>query len=83
VIVQGARVTYRGASHRDRVAPCAVAPVDARAAFTEGTTVGPFHVLETPGHPPGQVLPWEERGLLIIAEAAAHITSVGPHPRAA
>lgn len=58
-------------------------PVAVEETLVEGAMVGPFRVLETPGHTPGHVsLLWVERGILFTADAAAHITSVGPHPAA-
>lgn len=63
--------------------PWTLEPVAVEETLVEGATVGPFRVLETPGHTPGHVsLLWAERGILFTADAAAHITSVGPHPAA-
>ncbi len=45
--------------------------------------VGPFRVIATPGHTEGHIsLLWEERGVLFTGDAAARITSLGPHPAA-
>lgn len=57
--------------------------VAARESLTEGARIGPFQVIATPGHTAGHIsLLWEERGILFAGDAAAHITSVGPHPAA-
>lgn len=57
--------------------------VAAQADLTDGARIGPFRVLATPGHTAGHVsLLWEERGVLFTGDAAAHLTSVGPHPAA-
>lgn len=61
--------------------PWSLDPVAAEATLVEGAMVGPFRVLETPGHTAGHVsLLWPERGILFTGDAAAHITSLGPHP---
>ena len=61
--------------------PWALDAVDAQADLNEGARIGPFRVLETPGHTGGHVsLLWEERGVLFTGDAAAHLTAVGPHP---
>ncbi|MBV9197995.1 MAG: MBL fold metallo-hydrolase [Solirubrobacterales bacterium] len=63
--------------------PWRVAPVDARPTLADGAAVGPFRVIDTPGHQIGHVaLLWEERGVLFTGDAAANITRVGPHPAA-
>lgn len=55
--------------------------VAAQTDLTEGTRIGPFRVLETPGHTAGHVsLLWEERGILFTGDAAANLTALGPHP---
>ena len=63
--------------------PWRVQPVAVVESLQEGTSVGPFRIIATPGHTAGHVsLLWEERGILFTADAAAHITAVGPHPAA-
>jgi glyoxylase-like metal-dependent hydrolase (beta-lactamase superfamily II) len=63
--------------------PWSVAPVALRETLVDGAAVGAFRVVATPGHTPGHVsLLWEQRGVLFTADAAANITSVGPHPAA-
>lgn len=58
-------------------------PVAADSTLVAGASVGPFRVIETPGHTAGHVsLLWEDRGILFTADAAANLTSVGPHPAA-
>ena len=65
------------------VLPWQVAPVAAHSDLVDGASVGPFRVIETPGHTPGHVsLLWEDRGILFAGDAAAHLTAVGPHPAA-
>ncbi len=60
-----------------------VAPVAVKESLTDTNRVGPFQVVATPGHTAGHVsLLWEDRGILFTADAAAHLTSVGPHPAA-
>ena len=52
-------------------------------SLVDDSTVGPFRVVWTPGHTAGHVsLLWPERGILFTGDAAAHITSLGPHPAA-
>jgi glyoxylase-like metal-dependent hydrolase (beta-lactamase superfamily II) len=66
-----------------RALPWEVAPVAAQSTLVEGAFVGPFRVIETPGHTAGHVsLLWPDRGILFTADAAAHLTAVGPHPAA-
>ncbi len=61
--------------------PWKLRPVAAQTDLVEGARVGPFRVLETPGHTAGHVsLLWEERGILFTGDAAAHLTTIGPHP---
>ena len=63
--------------------PWRLDPVAAESTLVEGASIGPFRVLETPGHTAGHVsLLWEERGVLFAADAAANLTAVGPHPAA-
>ncbi len=63
--------------------PWKLAPIAARSTLVDGASVGPFRVVETPGHTPGHVsLLWEERGILFTGDAAANLTAVGPHPAA-
>lgn len=63
--------------------PWKVEPVAVQPTLADGAMVGPFRVIETPGHTAGHVsLLWEERGVLFAGDAAAHITAVGPHPAA-
>ncbi len=63
--------------------PWRVAPVTVQETLTDGGRIGPFRVVATPGHTAGHVsLLWEDRGILFTADAAAHITAVGPHPAA-
>lgn len=63
--------------------PWRLEPVAATPTLVEGAAVGPFRVIETPGHTAGHVsLLWEERGVLFTADAAANLTGVGPHPAA-
>jgi glyoxylase-like metal-dependent hydrolase (beta-lactamase superfamily II) len=67
-----------------RALPWKLAPVaEVRETLVDGARVGPFTVVATPGHTAGHVsLLWDERRLLFAADAAAHITGVGPHPAA-
>ena len=61
--------------------PWSLDAVAAQADLIEGARIGPFRVLETPGHTAGHVsLLWEERGVLFAGDAAANLTSLGPHP---
>ncbi|MGI8413224.1 MAG: MBL fold metallo-hydrolase [Solirubrobacteraceae bacterium] len=63
--------------------PWKVARVRAQATLVEGAMIGPFAVLETPGHQAGHVsLLWEQRGVLFTGDAAANLTRIGPHPAA-
>lgn len=63
--------------------PWSVEPVQVQPTLVEAGRVGPFRVLETPGHQVGHVsLLWEERGVLLCGDAAANVTRVGPHPAA-
>lgn len=63
--------------------PWRVASTPVKQTLTDGARIGSFHVIATPGHTAGHVsLLWEQRGVLFTADAAAHITSVGPHPAA-
>jgi glyoxylase-like metal-dependent hydrolase (beta-lactamase superfamily II) len=63
--------------------PWRVDPVDAQQTLEDGAMVGPFRVVATPGHTAGHVsLLWEERRILFAGDAAAHITTLGPHPAA-
>lgn len=63
--------------------PWKLEPVAVRETLLDGATVGPFRVVGTPGHTAGHVsLLWPERGILFTADAAAHITGLGPHPAA-
>lgn len=60
--------------------PWTLDPVEAHSSLIDGATVGPFRVVETPGHTGGHVsLLWEERGILFTADAAQNITGVAPH----
>ncbi|MDQ3632623.1 MAG: MBL fold metallo-hydrolase [Actinomycetota bacterium] len=61
--------------------PWRLEPVAVQETLTGGATVGPFRAIDTPGHTAGHVaLLWAERGILFSADAAAHITGLGPHP---
>lgn len=63
--------------------PWKLDPMAVQETLVDGVMVGPFRVIGTPGHTAGHVsLLWVERGILFTADAAAHITSVGPHPAA-
>ncbi len=63
--------------------PWTLEPVATQRTLVDGAHVGPLRVIETPGHAAGHVsLLWEERGVLFTGDAAANITSVGPHPAA-
>jgi len=63
--------------------PWRVEPVEVQETLVEGAMIGPFRVLETPGHQAGHVsLLWEERSVLFTGDAAANITALGPHPAA-
>lgn len=63
--------------------PWELEPVPAQQTLVEGARVGPFRVIETPGHTAGHVsLLWEVRGILFTGDAAANLTAVGPHPAA-
>jgi glyoxylase-like metal-dependent hydrolase (beta-lactamase superfamily II) len=67
----------------DKALPWTLEPVPAQATLTAGAMVGPFRVIETPGHTAGHVsLLWEERGILFTGDAAANLTRLGPHPAA-
>ncbi len=55
--------------------------VDAQPSLVAGAMVGPFRIVDSPGHTAGHVsLLWEERGVLFTGDAAANITRIGPHP---
>jgi len=57
--------------------------VAAEDSLVGDATVGPFRVIDTPGHTAGHVsLLWTDQGVLFAGDAAAHITSLGPHPAA-
>jgi len=61
--------------------PWKLPPVAVRQTLAGGEAVGPFRVLDTPGHTLGHVsLLWPERGILFTGDAAANLTRVGPHP---
>ncbi len=61
--------------------PWQVEPCEVHETLVEGARVGPFRVLDTPGHQLGHVsLLWEERGVLFAGDAAANLTALGPHP---
>jgi len=63
--------------------PWTLPRMDVQETLTDGARVGSFEVIETPGHTAGHVsLLWEERGILFTGDAAAHITTLGPHPAA-
>lgn len=63
--------------------PWTVEPVEVQETLVEMGSLGPFRVLETPGHQVGHVsLLWQERGVLFTGDAAANISRVGPHPAA-
>lgn len=63
--------------------PWRVDRVGARATLVDGAMIGPFRVLDTPGHQAGHVsLVWVQRGALFTGDAAANITRIGPHPAA-
>jgi len=63
--------------------PWTLDPFETEASLVDGAQVGPFRVVDTPGHSAGHVsLLWEERGILFAGDAAANITAVGPHPAA-
>ena len=65
------------------VLPWSLPPVDAQDSLVGDATIGPFRVIDTPGHTAGHVsLLWIEQGVLFTGDAAAHITSLGPHPAA-
>jgi glyoxylase-like metal-dependent hydrolase (beta-lactamase superfamily II) len=57
--------------------------VDAQDSLVGDATIGSFRVIDTPGHTAGHVsLLWIDQGVLFAGDAAAHITSLGPHPAA-
>ncbi len=63
--------------------PWTLDAVAAQPTLVDGATIGPFRVVETPGHTSGHIsLLWAERGILFTGDAAANITGVGPHPAA-
>jgi glyoxylase-like metal-dependent hydrolase (beta-lactamase superfamily II) len=63
--------------------PWSVPSVPAHDDLVGDTTIGAFRVIDTPGHTAGHVsLLWPDRGVLFTGDAAAHITSLGPHPAA-
>lgn len=63
--------------------PWQVAQTEVQPSLVAGAQIGPFTVIDTPGHQLGHVsLLWKERGILFTADAAAHLTRVGPHPAA-
>ncbi len=65
------------------VLPWSLPVVAAEASLVGDATVGPFRVIDTPGHTAGHVsLLWTDQGVLFAGDAAAHITSLGPHPAA-
>jgi len=63
--------------------PWSLPAVAAQDSLVGDAMVGPFRVIDTPGHTAGHVsLLWVDRGVLFAGDAAAHITSLGPHPAA-
>jgi len=67
----------------ERALPWRLEPAAVRQTLVDGAALGPFRVVETVGHTAGHVsLLWPERGILFTADAAAHLTTVGPHPAA-
>jgi len=63
--------------------PWRLPAVAAEDSLVGDATVGPFRVMDTPGHTAGHVsLLWTDQGVLFAGDAAAHITSLGPHPAA-
>ncbi len=65
------------------VLPWSLPSIAAEDDLVGDTTIGPFRVIDTPGHTAGHVsLLWEDQGVLFTGDAAAHITSLGPHPAA-
>jgi glyoxylase-like metal-dependent hydrolase (beta-lactamase superfamily II) len=63
--------------------PWSLPAVDAKDSLVGDATVGSFRVIDSPGHTAGHVsLLWTDQGVLFAGDAAAHITSLGPHPAA-
>ena len=63
--------------------PWKLTPTPVLETLVEGAMIGPFQIVETPGHTAGHVsVLWVERGVLFTGDAAAHITGLGPHPAA-
>jgi len=66
-----------------RSLPWSLSAVDVEDGLVGDAMVGPFRVIDTPGHTAGHVsLLWTDQGVLFAGDAAAHITSLGPHPAA-
>lgn len=61
--------------------PWELDPVAAEATLVDGASVGPFRVIDTPGHTAGHVsLLWQGPDVLFTGDAAANLTRIGPHP---
>lgn len=56
-------------------------PLPVEASLVDGAEIGSLRVIATPGHTPGHVSVIDtRRGVLLTGDAAAHITTLGPHP---
>jgi len=63
--------------------PWTVTPVESHETLVKEVSIGPFRVLDTPGHQVGHIsVLWPDRGVLFTGDAAANITRLGPHPAA-